>query len=180
MLSFLVMNLFIKNPLNRNEKLKHIAIWIFIILSITIVYNNKDVLLSNFIPYKAIESDEKGIEIQKSNDGHFYIMLKVNDINVLFLIDTGATTTTLNLNDAKRIGIDTDKLRYNMRINTANGKAFAASSEINIKINNYAVDRLNALISKELKGYSLLGMNFLEKLKGYEIRKDKMFLYIRL
>ena len=94
------------------------------------------------------------------------------------MIDTGATTTTLTLKDARRVGIDTEKLSFDVPLNTANGLSFAASAEItDIQIGNFTVDSMWILVSKDLDGESLLGMNFLNKLRGYDIRQDQMTLY---
>lgn len=175
-LGMLISSLFIRATTDRSKKLKHIAIWLAVIFVGVIIYNNR----SNFIPYVAKTNEEGQLEIQKSSDNHFYIMLKVNNTNVLFLIDTGATTTTLTTNDAKRIGIDINNLQYNQLINTANGTTFGASAQIsNIQIGNFKLDNLWVLVNQSMSGNSLLGMNFLKQLSGYEVRQDKMILYFK-
>lgn len=175
-LGMLISSLFIRTATDRGKKLKYLAVWLAVIFVGVIIYNNR----SNFIPYVANTSQEGKIEIQKSADNHFYIMLKVNNVNVLFLIDTGATTTSLTLNDAKRIGIDMNSLKYNQMVNTANGTAFGASAKIsNIQLGNFKIDDMWVLINQNMSGNSLLGMNFLKQLNGYEVRQDKMILYFK-
>lgn len=176
-LGLLISSLFIRTTTGRGKKLKQVAIWLAVIFFGVIVYNNKH-LFRNFVPYLASEVGENSLEIRKSVDNHFYLALKINDKNVLFLIDTGATTTSLTMNDAKRVGIDTSKLVFNQIVSTANGKTFNASAEIkNIQIGNYTIDSMWVLVSKDLDGNSLLGMNFLNRLRGYDIRQDRMILY---
>lgn len=176
-LGVLLSSFFIRTNTDRGNKLKQLSIWLMIIFIGVIIYNNK-FLLKNFIPYVPKNVAENTLEIQKSDDKHFYITLKMNEKNVLFLIDTGATTTTLTIKDAKRIGIDISNLKFNQIVNTANGIAYNASVEVkNIKLGEYFIDSLWVLVSKELNGNSLLGMNFLNKLNGYDIRKDRMILY---
>ncbi|MDD2840046.1 MAG: TIGR02281 family clan AA aspartic protease [Rickettsiales bacterium] len=178
-LGMLISSLFIRTTTNRSNKLKHLAIWLSVIFVGVIFYNNRN-MFHNFIPYVANTSEEGKIEIQKSSDNHFYIMLKVNNKNILFLIDTGATTTSLTLKDAKRIGIDVNNLKYNQMVNTANGTAFGASAKIsNIQVGNFKIEDMWVLINQNMSGNSLLGMNFLKQLSGYEVRQDKMILYFQ-
>ncbi|MDR3290417.1 MAG: TIGR02281 family clan AA aspartic protease [Rickettsiales bacterium] len=174
-IGFMFSSLFIRNALNKNEKIKNILIWLVIIFFIAIAYNNKH-LLEGFVPYKA--SGQRGeIEIRKADDGHFYLMTNIQGNNILFLIDTGATITSLNTNDAKKLGIEVDKIVYNIPSITANGTVFGASAEVNnIIVNDYRIEKLKVHINKNMKGESLLGMNFLSQLEGYEIKKDRMIL----
>ncbi len=177
LLAILISTFFIRSGVARNKKLQSIAIWLLIIFIGTIVYNNKS-LLNNYVPYLANMSQDGKIQIQKSLDDHFYLMAKVNGKKVLFLIDTGATTTTLTERDARRIGLDVNDLKYNQIIQTANGTTFSADAKIeNFEIDNFQINDLWVLVNKNLSGNSLLGMNFLKNLKGYEVFADKMILY---
>lgn len=177
LLAMLISSLFIRSTTDINKKLKNLSIWLFIIFLIVIFYNNR-FLLKNIVPYNAYDTGNNELKILKSNDNHFHISIDINGKKVLFLIDTGATTTTLTLKDARRVGIDTEKLSFDVPLNTANGLSFAASTEItDIQIGNFTVDSMWILVSKDLDGESLLGMNFLNKLKGYDIRQDQMTLY---
>ena len=160
-----------------NKKLKDLLLWIAIIFIGAVFYNNK-YLFNNFIPYISTNVEKGVLQIKKSNDGHFYITLEINNKNVLFLIDTGATTISLTERDAKRIGIDTNKLKYNKIVNTANGVVYNATIKLDkVTVNDYIVKDLWVDINKNMSGVSLLGMNFLNKLEGYDIRKDIMTLY---
>ena len=177
LLAILILTFFIRSGTARSKKFQSIIIWLFIIFVGTIVYNNKS-LLNNYIPYLANMSQDGKIQIQKSLDDHFYLMAKVNGKKVLFLIDTGATTTTLTEKDARRIGLDVNDLKYNQIIQTANGTTFSADAKIeSFEIDNFQMNDLWVLVNKNLSGNSLLGMNFLKNLKGYEVFDDKMILY---
>lgn len=177
-LSFLISSFFIRAKDNFWYKIKILLIWIFAILVITITYNNRNILFKNIIPYSAYDSQDNSLTIRKSNDGHFYISLIVNNKKILFLIDTGATTTTLTLKDARKLGINTAGFMYNIPVNTANGISYGASTQIkNINIGNFHLKSLWVFISKDLSGKSLLGMNFLNQFKEYTVKQDEMILY---
>lgn len=177
LLSVMISSMFIRSTTDNGKKFKNLAIWLTIILVIALLYNNR-FLFKNFVPYQAYDNGKDELKITKSNDNHFYIAINIDNKKVLFLIDTGATTTTLTLSDAKRLGIDIDRLNFNVPLNTANGVSFGASTEVyNIKIGDFTIDSMWVLVSKDLDGKSLLGMNFLNKLNGYDIRQDKMTLY---
>lgn len=177
LLSMMISSMFIRSTTDNGKKFKNLAIWLTIILVVALLYNNR-FLFKNFVPYQAYDTGNNELKITKSNDNHFYIAINIDNKKVLFLIDTGATTTTLTLNDAKKLGIDIDRLNFNIPLNTANGVSFGASTEVyNIKIGDFTIDSMWVIVSKDLDGKSLLGMNFLNKLNGYDIRQDKMTLY---
>lgn len=177
LLSMMISSMFIRSTTDNGKKFKNLAIWLVIILVVALLYNNR-FLFKNFVPYQAYDTGNNELKITKSNDNHFYIAVNIDNKKILFLIDTGATTTTLTLNDAKKLGIDIDRLNFNVPLNTANGVSFGASTEVyNIKIGDFTIDSMWVIVSKDLDGKSLLGMNFLNKLNGYDIRQDKMTLY---
>ncbi len=177
LLSMMISSMFIRSTTDNGKKFKNLAIWLVIILVVALLYNNR-FLFKNFVPYQAYDTGNNELKITKSNDNHFYIAINIDNKKVLFLIDTGATTTTLTLNDAKKLGIDIDRLNFNIPLNTANGVSFGASTEVyNIKIGDFTIDSMWVIVSKDLDEKSLLGMNFLNKLNGYDIRQDKMTLY---
>jgi len=114
----------------------------------------------------------------KSSDGHFNAKFNVVGKPINFLVDTGASTIVLSHEDAQTIGIDTSALAYSIIVNTANGTTRAAKTTLaNVSIGEISRDRLPALIAQKgnLNG-SLLGMNFLETLWGFEFRGDRLIL----
>ena len=53
--------------------------------------------------------------LRKEGDGHYWATARVNGMPVKFLVDTGASLVALTKRDARRIGVDTDKLVRNAR-----------------------------------------------------------------
>jgi aspartyl protease family protein len=177
-ISSICASIFIRTTGDRQQKVKQLLMWFMVLFVISFIYNNKD-FFYNFVPYKAkINEEERKIELQRTTDGHFYIIITINNKNILFLIDTGATVTSLSKKDAKRVGIDVDNLSYDVKTNTASGVSYNASIKLqNIKINNLIFDDMWAMVNGNNVDTSLLGMNFLNRLKKYNVEKDRMILY---
>lgn len=122
---------------------------------------------------------ERAIQIRKSSNGHFVVRSEVNGQPVRMLVDTGATSVVLTTDDARAAGIDVDRLRFSIRVRTANGTGSAAAVRLDsISVGGIERRDLEALVARPgALTESLLGMNFLEELRSYEFSKD--FLTIR-
>lgn len=118
------------------------------------------------------------VALQRSSGGHFVARGSVNGAPVTLLVDTGATATVLTLNDAERAGIDTGALSFTVPITTANGPATAARTTANeIAVGDIARRNLTVLVaSPGMLGQSLLGMNFISSLSGFDMRGDRLTL----
>lgn len=124
-------------------------------------------------------SGHLSVRLDKGADGHFEARASINGSTIRVLVDTGATATVLTTADASAIGIDVSKLAFAVPVATANGQALAAravAGEITIgtiKRRNLPVLVANASALDR----SLLGMNFLGTLSGFDVRGDRMILY---
>jgi aspartyl protease family protein len=119
------------------------------------------------------------IRIRKRLDGHFNANVDVNGKQIAMIVDTGASSIVLTLEDATKAGIDTRNLAYNIPVLTANGRTFAARVRLD-KVAIGPLDRTNvdALVAKHgAMTQSLLGMSFLSRLRSYEFSGD--FLTLR-
>jgi aspartyl protease family protein len=102
-----------------------------------------------------------------------------NGIALTMLVDTGASTVVLKPADAQRLGIDIDRLRYTVPVQTANGTTYAASVRLRtLSVGNINLNEVDALVAKpgSLKE-NLLGMSFLSRLRSYEFTSE--FLTLR-
>lgn len=118
------------------------------------------------------------VMIDRSANGHFEVRATVNGVTVSFLVDTGASAIVLTNADAQRIGIDTSRLDYLIRVYTANGSAMAARAVADrVIIGGIERDRMPILVAQPGKlATSLLGMNYLDTLGSYEVRGDRLIL----
>jgi aspartyl protease family protein len=106
--------------------------------------------------------------------GHVILDAAVNGAPVKMLVDTGATLVTLTSQDARAAGIAPSELVYNARANTANGSTRMAPVTLReIRIDQLSIYDVPAAVLEKLN-ISLLGMSFLARLQGYEMRDGKL------
>ena len=102
--------------------------------------------------------------------GQFWVDGAANGANVRFLLDTGASTVALTLADAAAGGIGRGSLAFTARISTANGVARAAPVRLReVRIGQLSINDVPAFVAENLNT-SLLGMSFLKRIDGFEIR----------
>lgn len=116
------------------------------------------------------------VSIFRSDNGHFWVNGLVNNQSVRFLVDTGASSIVLSSEDAKAAGIELSQLRFNVPVSTANGTTTAARARISsLEVGD--IQRSNFPVMVAQSGNledSLLGMRFIDTLRGFEIRGDRM------
>lgn len=125
-----------------------------------------------------MEDGRATVTLDKGNNGHFQARILVNNKPVDAIVDTGATTTVLTAEDARAAGIEPDGLNYTVRVSTANGNANAAAVRTNeIALGGIVRRDMPVLIAAPgALGQSLLGMNFIGSLSGFDMRGDRMIL----
>jgi aspartyl protease family protein len=106
--------------------------------------------------------------------GHIVLTASVNGAPVRFLVDTGATLVSLTTEDASAAGLARGELTFDQTVNTGNGPVHAAFAQLReIHIEQLEVDNVQAAVIDSLK-QSVLGMSFLGRLKGFEMRNGTM------
>lgn len=125
------------------------------------------------------ESNGGAVMVARSGDRHFHVTARVDDADVSFLIDTGASTVVLTYDDARASGIDVRSLVYSIPVATANGTALVAPVKLGgIRIgDSISVSNVPAFVASEKALHtSLLGMTFLSSLSSWEMRGDRLIL----
>ncbi|MBL4600216.1 MAG: TIGR02281 family clan AA aspartic protease [Rhizobiaceae bacterium] len=167
----------------------NLLIWlaIFLVLMTSHVYRYElqDIgsrLSGGLIPGSPISSrsveGRNQITVVRLPNRQYEIDGAVNGNPVRFLVDTGASMVVLSARDAERAGINVDNLRFGTPVSTANGTTRAARITVdNISIGTIARQGFPVMVAQpgNLK-HSLLGMNFIETLWGFEIRGDRLTL----
>lgn len=168
---------------------RNIAVWIAIMVALVAGhqyrYELQDIanrVTAGLVPGSplSIGTAETGhmVRLDKQGDGHFFVRAAVDGVPVRFVIDTGATLTVLTAEDARRAGVNVDSLAFNVPVSTANGVTYAARATADdISVGSIVRRRMPVLVAAPGSlGQSLLGMNFLGSLSGYDVRGDAMIL----
>lgn len=172
-----------------SSTLKQLGLWVIIVLILMAAYVFRFELqdfgsrfTGGVIPGSPISlTSQEGrpvVTLVRSPNGHFEATAGVNGASIRFLVDTGASTIVLSAADAGRVGIDVDNLRFSIVTRTANGTGRAARSQID-QLYLGGIERRNLPVLVAQPGrleQSLLGQQFLESLKSYEKRGDRLTL----
>jgi len=94
------------------------------------------------------------------------------------VIDTGATSVVLTYETAKAVGLPLELLEYNIDVQTAGGHTKAARLWIDrLTIGKLVERNVPALVVPHgMMKTNLLGMSFLDRLEGFEVRADQLTL----
>jgi aspartyl protease family protein len=164
------------------------AIWAAFLIALTGVYAYRFEATEIFgrITGELLPSEpqvERGGEvvINRRLSGEFAIAGRVDGARVTFLFDTGASAVVLTADDARRAGVDTSRLVFDVPVATANGAAMAAEVRLDqIAVGPIVMRNVPALVARRgALDESLLGMSFLERLKSYTVERDRLVLVAR-
>ncbi|WP_424981718.1 retropepsin-like aspartic protease family protein [Maritalea sp. S77] len=125
-------------------------------------------------------SDAEGGTVMFSRDinDHFVINAKINGNTERFLFDTGASTIVLTADSARAAGFDPSRLIYSIPVQTANGRTEAARIKLErIEVGGIVRENIEALVARrEALNENLLGMNYLQTLRGFSVQGDQLTL----
>jgi len=113
-------------------------------------------------------SEGKETRIPMAIDGHFWIDAQLNGHDVKFLVDSGATTTTIDRNTAQRAGIDVSRGR-DQYVRTGNGVIRVASGRADELTVGQIRRRDVALEIADNDDLNVLGMNYLSTLRRWGV-----------
>lgn len=154
-----------------------ILAWLAFLTMLFVIFD--DQLLQRNNPNQKVATTlngyQKEIVLQRNAYGHYVTSGTINNYEVTFLLDTGATNIAIPETVAKEIGL---REGYAMVVKTANGDAKAFSTRLDqVAIGDIRLYDLNATILSNITGKEvLLGMNFL---KHFEIIQKGQTLTIR-
>ncbi len=170
------------------DSLRSFAMWLLIVLVLVAGYQYRYELqdvasrvtagLVPGSPMSVVDGDGRAtVTLDKLPNGHFGARLSVNGATIQAMVDTGATSTVLTASDARLAGFDPESLNFTVPVSTANGIAHAARITVD-SIRLGAIERRNlpVLVADRGLEQSLLGMNFIGSLSGFDVRGDRMIL----
>ena len=123
---------------------------------------------------QAASSYSDDTEVARDASGKFRLAAVVNGEDAQFLLDTGADTVALSVDDAERLGIDIDRDAFGPIAETASGTGNGAHIKIaSIEIAGQEFHDVDAIVIDGLRD-NLLGQSLLRKLGKVEMQGDKL------
>lgn len=140
--------------------------WIGGFFLLALLFNG--ILEKQFNPNQQVNTVQNGayqqITLQRNRQGHYLLNGLINNQPVTFLLDTGATTTSIPYHLASKLGLQTG---YRFPVQTANGTSYAYSTRVNsLQLGEMTFSNTNASLNPGLKSNEiLLGMNILKNIE---------------
>jgi aspartyl protease family protein len=154
-----------------------IMVWGGVGVACFYAWENRADLLTATAPGTAPQAVAKPAQISNTlsfkadRSGHVFLEAAVNGAPVRFLVDTGASFVTLRPEDARAAGIGSGDLHFTQRSATANGQMRVAPVKLReLRLGQLIMEDVDAVVVESQLNISLLGVSFLKRLDGYEIR----------
>jgi aspartyl protease family protein len=158
------------------QGLKMFAGWVLIFVAAFVAFTLKDDFMALG---RRVVAEGRGegevvaagseLRIRKSMDGHFWLNAELNGHKARFLVDSGATVTSISADTARLAGISRSG-GFPVLVNTANGTVpvHRARAE-RLKVGT--IERRNFIVhvSETFGDTNVLGMNFLSSLSSWGV-----------
>ncbi|HYG29923.1 MAG TPA: retropepsin-like aspartic protease [Allosphingosinicella sp.] len=159
-----------------SQGIKMLAAWVLIFAAAFVIFTMKDdfVALWERVVLEArggVVQEQHGEElrVRRSGDGHFWVDAELNGEPVRFLIDSGATTTSISRDVADRARIAPSS-RFPAMVRTANGiVAVQRGRAETLKVGTIERRNLDVHISEAFGDMNVIGMNFLSSLRSWSV-----------
>jgi aspartyl protease family protein len=157
------------------QGLKMFAGWVLIFLAAFVAFALKDDFLALGKRVLAESRGEgqvvavgKELRIRKSMDGHFWVNGELNGSKVRFLVDSGATVTSISSDTAALADIVPSGLPA--VVQTANGTVQVGRARAErLKVGTIERRNMAVHVSEAFGPMNVLGMNFLSSLSGWGV-----------
>lgn len=114
------------------------------------------------------------LRIPMAEGGHFWVRARINEQEARFLVDSGATVTTLSGDTAEQAGVEAD-----MRIATVK----TANGEVRMRVGTADRFAVGSIVRTDFTVHindrddeNVLGMNFLSKLDSWRVEGNYLVL----
>ena len=168
-----------------SQNFRNIAVWAVMLTMIAVGYAiwhqgevSPGAVSSELMPQKGVAGSPSEARFVANRQGDFVVEALVQGVTVVFIVDTGASDVVLSPTDAARVGLRLDRLEYTQRYQTANGAVFGAPVRIEwMSVGGINLYDVRASVPDSELHHSLLGMSFLNRLGGFEVRDGILTLY---
>lgn len=168
-------------PIGRG--LQMFAGWVIIFLAAFVAFALKDDIVgfaNQVLDERRAESTGvqvgEELQIKQSLDGHYWVDARLNGEDVRFLIDSGATTTSISGRTARRAGIE-PRSGIPAVVQTANGVVTVQRGRAEeLQVGHIVRKDMAVHISDGFGETNVLGMNFLSSLSGWGVEGNRLIL----
>jgi len=116
------------------------------------------------------------VRLERAEDGHFYVHGEVDGQLARFLVDTGATSVALTVEDAARLGVDFSPANFTVVGMGASGPVRGQEVTLGkIVVEGREAHEVQGVVLEGLE-ISLLGQSFLSRIGSIEMASDYMVL----
>ena len=157
-------------PLGKTLKMAAIWVGIFGLVFVIFSFRSEFTALGSRLKAEAVGAPiQQGgeLRIPKANDGHFWVDATVNGHEFAFMIDSGASVTTISKEMADQAGIETN---YRIaEVETANGTVLMRQAYADqFQIGQISRPEMAVLVN-EHDDSNVIGMNFLSSLESWRV-----------
>lgn len=179
----LVVSAFMVHRVPIGKSLRMFAGWILIFLAAFVAFTLKDPIIDfaqQILDERRAETTGvqvgEELRIRQSLDGHFWVTAELNGQEVRFLIDSGATTTSISTATARRAGIEPSG-GFPAMVRTANGIVEVDRGRAErLRVGSIVREDMAVHISEAFGDMNVLGMNFLSSLSGWRVEGRNLIL----
>ncbi len=135
-------------------------------------------VLAVLFPGTTMQTAPNEVTVFRRPDGQFVVNATVGAVRIPFVLDTGASTVVLRAEDAMKLKIPLNRLRFDVEVATANGRTMTAETELPmLSVGDLTQTAVKVLVARQGALHeNLLGMSFLNELASFTIAKDKLIL----
>jgi aspartyl protease family protein len=164
-------------PLGKTVKMAAAWVAIFAVGFVIFSFRSEFMAVGSRLKAEAIGTPIQAgeeLRIPMAEDGHFWVEASVNGHEAPFLVDSGASFTTISRETADQAGVETG-MRVAL-VETANGTVQMRKA----RAENFSVGAIHrgdfALQVNDHDDSNVLGMNFLSSLEGWRVEGNYLVL----
>ncbi len=157
----------VENPHRRLGMKMTIAMWVVVLGLMTIFFQSWQEKQHNPNQDLSLNMGSDGVrelKLQRNRAGHYVASGTINDVSVVFLLDTGASDISVPSDLAQELGL---KRGMSIMYQTANGAIQAYATRLaKVSLGGIVLRQVRASINPSMQGNEvLLGMSFLKHLE---------------
>ncbi len=179
----LVISAFAVRRVKLGTAVKMFASWVLIFAAAFVIFTFKDDfaalgdrLLVSVRGGETVATAPGETRVRLAPDGHFWVEAEVNGQPVRFLVDSGATVTSISADTAQRVGIQAQP-GLPVVVSTANGLVNAQRGRADrLLVGNIERQNVAVHISEAFGDINVIGMNFLSSLRSWRVEGRTLIL----